>query len=475
MLKFSSFIAILLTITISALAGKDYLVLESGEELMVDIIDQTPKSVTFKVDGQARTVTKDEIRKVELAIDGDRFYQASLRITNRERKKFILEKSVRFFPNDVSNRLALGQIDLALSQYESLRSVLSPLQDPLAKLLLNHADLREIGGTRPASNVLSTRIKMKGAEASPYVELLTSWADAELGKYRSSMTRLERISRLQKGAPLQTVFTEYACIDNIADYRKTLSSLEILSRDLDRDKLAPFHENLSRYYRGPEIGPGAKIENYRFQPKYQLRALHGVFVFGSFFLIGAAAGSAFSWIDALQLSQKSSLPVPEVRSAVISISAGGAGILLAGETIFDPLALFPWKFPSRFHPHLLEILPPSFGPSEIFLAAFSGFLGLSATFLTDLVVSAGYYGYYRTTYERLGPNDLASAFDNNALGMEQFGKMAQSRAIILACFAGASLITWVLSRLNYKVSRGGITIFPYWRSGQWGLSWASGF
>lgn len=278
----------------------DRLLLEDWTTLDVRIINQNSESVTYvQEDGTTNTVSKAEIRGIQLNVAEDKFYAAAQEETDPDRQLLLLKKSTERYPKDRLNFNMLVRVNLRemkLDEAEKYLTNTSLAHTGFDLLKALHA-LKSKDGKK-AEEVLD-RANRKSWTASHRAQeaLLYSFAKADQRQYKETLNYLDVIEKQFKPAQIDAAYSNLMAYYTYDHYKKSLASLVYLKEKNHRSRtqLEAMHPNITRYYRRPATAP-ANVEWVEKIVLVEQRASEGAeaadVVIGSL-LTGLSASSLF--------------------------------------------------------------------------------------------------------------------------------------------------------------------------------------
>ncbi|MBL8993693.1 MAG: hypothetical protein JNM63_10155 [Spirochaetia bacterium] len=242
----------------------DRLLLDDWTTLDVRIINQNAESVTYiQEDGTTNTVSKAEIRGIQLNVAEDKFYAAAQEEADPDRQLLLLKKSTERYPKDRLNfnmlvRVNLREMKLAEAEKYLTNASLSHVGFDLLKAL--HV-LKSKDGKSAAEALDRANRKSWTAAHRAQESLIYSFAKADQRQYKETLNYLNAIEKQFQPAQINAAYSNLMAYYTYDHYKKSLYSLVYLKEKNHRSRtqLEVMHPNITRYYRRP-AAPPANVE-----------------------------------------------------------------------------------------------------------------------------------------------------------------------------------------------------------------------
>ena len=156
----------------------DRISFDNGTSIEVQVLEQNKSFVRYlDSNGKTNTLYKNEIKKLELGANLDKFYDAAMEETDPDAKINYLVKSTQRFPNERYNFTALIELYLSRGKLPQAGALLTnaalsnPAFDPLYTLYLFRT-----GEPAKAAAFLSTlALSNRNPKEASEIEILRSW------------------------------------------------------------------------------------------------------------------------------------------------------------------------------------------------------------------------------------------------------------------------------------------------------------
>lgn len=298
-IRFTALLAFFICLS-GGLFAVDRLLLEDWTTLDVRIINQNSESVTYiQEDGTTNTVSKAEIRGIQLNVAEDKFYAAAQEETDPDRQLVLLKKSTERYPKDRLNfnmlvRVNLREMKLDEAEKYLTNATLSHIGFDLLKAFhtLKAKDGKKAEEALDRANRKSWTVLHRAQES-----LIYSFAKADQRQYKETLNYLNAIEKQFQPAQINAAYSNLMAYYTYDHYKKSLYSLVYLKEKNHRNRaqLEAMHPNITRYYRRP-AAPPANVEWVEKIALVEQRASEGAeaadVVIGSF-LSGVSASSLF--------------------------------------------------------------------------------------------------------------------------------------------------------------------------------------
>lgn len=412
----------------------DRITLEDGTEILAKIVAQNRNAVTYVSGGKTNELGKNEIRKINLDVSNDRYWEAFEEESDPATRLILVEKSVSNFPSEKYNRLALSRFYLGLMRVQEAVEILSAFPDePEFKLLKAYASLKK-GDPKPAQKPLPTSAGKPAKRIQVLHKIIASFGLADQKKYAESLLLFSGEEKNWKS--FQDEYAALGALSNIDDYKKTLATLSYLTRYKSESEVLSLFPNLSQYYRPPSGAAFPSIQNVRITENKNTILLRQVFFLSSlgFLEIGVLNGLFPATPGGQALNQ---------GLCAVSLSLS----LLAGfELVVDPLGFFPWQH-RKEHKDLWVQFPENPGDAKARMRTLHQAIflfGGSAVSGAAFAVFAANYTQKRAAYNALPKTAAATDFNNAASDMTAFAVLS-----LISAEIAAGLLWTGLHALNF--------------------------